>query len=635
MPANALEKVSLQLKWFHQFQFAGYYAALEKGYYREVGLDVSLLERAKKETPLSMVLSEQAEYGISDSSLILNRLNGSPVVVLGAIFQHSPLILMTRKEDQLFSPYELKGKKVMRQYNVDDASLTAMFHTLGVNKNNIIDVPHSFNDNDFFSGKVDAISAYISDQPYLAKQKGIDIHIIDPINYGVDFYGDMLFVSEEEMRENPKRALNFLSASIKGWQYALNNKEEIIHLIKEQYSTKKSIEHLRFEASAIERMIAPNLIEIGHLNKARFERLAAIYQAEDMASKNTELQGIDYREYIEKPITASIWDTWFIFSATAILILLIILININRRLKKLVDQRTEALYFSNKKLEKYSHITEKNVFTSTVNTKGIITDISNTLFEASEYLREELIGRHYSFIQQIDDNNCKNKKISQCISSGISWHGEIEGKTKKNTRFLVKMNIEPEINNTEIIASRLSALNDITDIERLAFTDELTGLYNRAKLDGALALELYRVNRTHENLSVILIDIDYFKTTNDTYGHLFSDKTLIHVSRIIKKSVRSFDIIGRWGEKEFFIISPSTNLDDAYALATIIRNNIQDSPLDNINITASLGVACFNLGEQSEGLVKRADDALYAAKYKGRNRVESNQDNNVYYLSER
>jgi diguanylate cyclase (GGDEF)-like protein len=635
MPANALEKVSLQLKWFHQFQFAGYYAALEKGYYREVGLDVSLLERATKETPLSMVLSGRAEYGISDSSLILNRLNGSPVVVLGAIFQHSPLVLMTRKKDQLFSPYELKGKKVMRQHNVDDAALTAMFHTLGVNKNNIINVPHSFNDDDFFSGKVDAISAYISDQPYLAKQKGMDIHIIDPINYGVDFYGDMLFVSEEEIRKNPKRALNFLSASIKGWQYALNNKEEIIHLIKEQYSTKKSIEHLRFEASAIERMIAPNLIEIGHLNKARFERLAAIYQEEGVANKNTELQGIDYREHLKKPISEFVWGIWLIVSATAILILLIVLININRRLRKLVDQRTEALYSSNKKLENYSHITDENVFTSTVNTKGIITNVSNTFFEVSKYLHEELIGRHYSFIQQIDDNNRKNKKISQCITSGKYWQGEIEGKNKKNTHFLVKMNIEPEINHKEIIASHLSALNDKTDIENLAFTDELTGLYNRDKLSGFLTLELYRVNRTHEKLSAIIIDIDYFKTKSDTYGHFFGDKTLIHVSSIIKNSVRSFDIVGRWGEKEFFIISPSTNLDNAYALATIIKNNIQDSPLDNINITASLGVACFNLGEQLEGFVKRADDALYAAKFKGRNRVESNQDNNVYYLSER
>lgn len=221
----ALDKVSLQLKWFHQFQFAGYYAALEQGFYRDLGLDVTIVERNPKVTPLESIISGQSEYGISDSSLILHRLNNKPVVVLGAIFQHSPLVLLTRTQDQLISPFELKGKKVMRQYNVDDASLTAMFHTLGIASSDIEEIPHSFNDNDFFTGKVDAISAYSSNQPFLAKQLGIDVTIINPINYGIDFYGDMLFTSEKELTTNPERALRFLKASIEGWRYALNNKQ--------------------------------------------------------------------------------------------------------------------------------------------------------------------------------------------------------------------------------------------------------------------------------------------------------------------------------------------------------------------------------------------------------------------------
>lgn len=634
--ANAVEKVSLQLKWFHQFQFAGYYAALEKGYYREAGLDVSILERNTSITPLESVLSRDINYGISDSSLILHRLNDKPVVVLGAIFQHSPLVLITRKSDGIRGPLELKGKRVMRQQNVDDASLTAMFHSVGIQSKDLVNIPHSFNDNDFFSGEVDAISAYTSNQPYLAKKLGIDIAIIDPINYGVDFYGDMIFTSEKEITEHPERALRFLKASIKGWQYALNNKEEIIYLIKNKYQSTKSLDHLRFEAAEVEKMMVPHLVEIGHLNKARFSRIASIYQQEGIAKKNTTLSGIDYREYLQKQIPT--WSLWLLGIVATVLTALGISVVVNRRLTCLVEERNAALQDTHSRLEHYLNVVDKYVLTSTMDTEGIITEVSDAFCEITQFPRKELIGQPYHIFQDYQVITHPNESIWNNITSGKSWHGEIEARTKNNQKLWLDTNIQPHINSQQKISHYTSIHTDVTDkkrIELLSITDKLTGLYNRVKLDSALAFELYRTNRTSDQLSIVLIDIDHFKYINDSYGHLVGDKVLQHIATILKNSVRSLDIVGRWGGEEFLIISPATHLDGGYALASKIRTNIENSNINGIKITASLGVACFNNGELAEEFIKRADDALYSAKNKGRNRVETNQERKIHYINEK
>ena len=107
--AQAAEKAVLQLKWFHQFQFAGYYAAKEKGFFAEEGLDVEIRERDPAKSPIDNVLHGAADFGISDSSLILHRMRGSQAVALAAIFQHSPLVLLTRDKDNSLGPLGVRS----------------------------------------------------------------------------------------------------------------------------------------------------------------------------------------------------------------------------------------------------------------------------------------------------------------------------------------------------------------------------------------------------------------------------------------------------------------------------------------------------------------------------------------------
>lgn len=339
----ASEKVVLQLKWLHQFQFAGYYAAKEKGYYLDAGFDVEILQRDPKVRPIDAVLNGKADFGVSDSSLILHRMKKKPVVVLGVIFQHSPLVLVTRPEDKLLGPYELKGKRVMFQKGLDDAVLTAMFHQLGIKDDDIIHVPHTFDDNALLKKEVDATSAYLTDQPFYYASKGTNVHIINPLNYGVDFYGDMLFTNEKIVRQNPDRAHRFLEASIRGWQYALANKEEVIGWIKSIYRSKKSIEHLRYEANQTEKMILPRLVKIGYTNVDRFKRIADIYRQENMVHSDATYDGVHFDDYLVPNRRLPLWVK--ILGIVTVIIFLgsLILFALNRRLNTLVRARTQEL----------------------------------------------------------------------------------------------------------------------------------------------------------------------------------------------------------------------------------------------------------------------------------------------------
>jgi ABC-type nitrate/sulfonate/bicarbonate transport system substrate-binding protein len=193
--AGSPEKIKLQLKWMHSFQFAGYYAAREKGFYEEENLDVSLIERTQAFNVTDRVLSGQAEYGLRNADLLLERLQGKPVVVLAAIFQHSPLVLISLRSSGIVSPYEMIGRKVMYDLN-DRSPISHMFNNLGIRDEELIQAPREIDNEALLKNKADVSSAYLGNEPFLFRQRGIDINIINPLNYGVDYPGDLLFTSE-------------------------------------------------------------------------------------------------------------------------------------------------------------------------------------------------------------------------------------------------------------------------------------------------------------------------------------------------------------------------------------------------------------------------------------------------------
>ncbi len=191
--AGARENVTLQLKWHHAFQFAGYYAAKEKGFYDDAGLDVELLEAGPGIDPIEPVLEGRAQYGVSNSSLLLARHAGRPVVVLAVVFQHSPLVLLARQtagSDATGDIHDLIGKRIMIEPQSDE--LIAYLKQEGIPLDRLVQVPHSYRPADLIEGRVDAITAYASNEPFYLDHAGLAYRVHTPRAAGIDFYGDNL-----------------------------------------------------------------------------------------------------------------------------------------------------------------------------------------------------------------------------------------------------------------------------------------------------------------------------------------------------------------------------------------------------------------------------------------------------------
>lgn len=280
--ATALEPVTIQLKWKHGFQFAGYYAAKAKGFYADEGIDVSFKERIiGGKHYIDIVADNDAEYGVTDTALLRSFEKGKPLVLLKQIFQHSPLVLITLKSSGIISPYELAGKRVASDlYNVGNAQLHMMIQdTLGHMNKDIVVMRPTYDYNRLINKEVDAIAGYATDQPYWFKSKGIDINIINPQSYGIDFYGDNFFTNTTELENHPNRVDRMIRATLKGWKYALNHPDEIINLILDQYNTRDlTRDHLTYEANTTAQMIAKEFIPLGLTEKKRFSRILGIYK---------------------------------------------------------------------------------------------------------------------------------------------------------------------------------------------------------------------------------------------------------------------------------------------------------------------------------------------------------------------
>jgi len=158
-------------------------------------------------------------------------------------------------------------------------------------------------------------------------------------------------------------------------------------------------------------------------------------------------------------------------------------------------------------------------------------------------------------------------------------------------------------------------------LEELSTTDDLTGALNRRALISSINHELHRFYRNRSPVSLLLLDLDYFKKVNDQYGHIRGDEVLVHISNLVENNLRNLDIWSRYGGEEFCVLLPDTTLLEAAAMAERIRKLIKSRPLGEIQCTVSIGVADCQAGDTPEQLLERADIGLYQAKREGRDRV--------------
>lgn len=175
----------------------------------------------------------------------------------------------------------------------------------------------------------------------------------------------------------------------------------------------------------------------------------------------------------------------------------------------------------------------------------------------------------------------------------------------------------------DVLLDTLSCLlSRVSELERQATTDSLTGTWNRAHYERVVETEIDRSNRYRQPVSLILFDVDHFKRINDSYGHAVGDAVLCDLARLVGDGIRSADILFRWGGEEFTVLAPSTGYRGAVSLAETLRRLVERHDFPAVGaLTISLGIAEHAPGEDAAGWFRRADAALYEAKHGGRNRV--------------
>jgi len=234
----------------------------------------------------------------------------------------------------------------------------------------------------------------------------------------------------------------------------------------------------------------------------------------------------------------------------------------------------------------------------------------------SLFIEEEgCLGKHSlgkNWLQKIENNrddNIKVKLLNQEDKEYYYFHIKVTKISYSNEYLLLFHNI------TKIVGEK-------NKIVKIAEHDALTGIYNRVKLNTLFPDFIYSANRYDKDFSVILFDIDHFKRINDTYGHNVGDSVLVELTHTAKNLLRDSDIFVRWGGEEFIIVLQITSLDDAFKLASRLRENLEEHPFLNVGrVTCSFGVTEFRDGDTQMILLERADEALYKAKSNGRNQV--------------
>lgn len=282
------QKVTLQLEWKHQFEFAGFYTAIEKGYYEDIGIELEIKEFHDGINISQDVLNGKSTFGISSSALILERLNNKPIVLIASYFKQNALALVTKPE--IKSPNDLKNKKIMAlDWEMGHTSLGVMLKDFGINKNDYDLVLHDYQIEKFINGEVDAMSIFTTSQPYELDKLGVNYNILNPANFGIYSYDVELFTSEDTINKHPKMVEDFVNATNKGWEYAFNNKEEIVDLIYNKYSKRKTKEALLYEANQTEQIFKTNIFKIGAIAPELIKLNADMYTNLGLVDKNLKI----------------------------------------------------------------------------------------------------------------------------------------------------------------------------------------------------------------------------------------------------------------------------------------------------------------------------------------------------------
>lgn len=644
--ADYFPTVTLQLNGKHAYRFAGYYAAVEQGFYRDRGLNVTLLEGVPGKNALGELHSGQAQYGVGNSSLIAERIAGHPIVALAAILQHSPEMLYANVYAGISSLNDLQGKRLM--ISPDDHEILAYLKHEKINTTGVSWIKHSHSSDDLVLGVTDAMSGDMTVTPFLLDQTYTPYISFSPRTAGLDFYDGVLFTTERELKDHPARVKAFREASLKGWRYALEHPSEVIKLIGDKYPTERSREQLFYEAEHLAQLIAPATTPIGHMDGGRWKAILHTLIAFELVPKAELPTSFLYVDNALDDMQAERkrWQWGLLFAAgvgSLAVAVAVFMLRLNRRLKAEMIAREEATAALRKSESQFRFLAE--------NTGDVIwimdlasqqfTYVSPSVASMRGISPKEAANETLAHVLTAESFIVANQTIKEAVDRWLAGD-------HSNTPVTVDIDLQHkcgEVIHTEVVGtlyaneqgapiSIIGVARNVTQrkaaeaaIRRLAFYDPLTQLPNRRLLLDRIPLHIARAKRDQRRLALLFIDLDKFKPINDQFGHKSGDRVLQEVAMRLKSLLRESDTAARIGGDEFVVMLPDiTSSQNALQVADKIRVELQRPYVgeqgQTHHISASIGVTIYpDNSENEQDLLRQADDAMYAAKKRGRNGV--------------
>jgi NitT/TauT family transport system substrate-binding protein len=299
--AQAQDKVSVRMKWFHQAQFAGFYIASEKGYYKEANLDVALNPGGPDFPAVQMVAGGSEDFGVTSADQILiARGRDVPVVALAVLYRKSPFVLFSLKSSNIERAEQFAGKRIgVKLGGNEELVYRAVLKKAGLDGKNMNETAVKFDMTPLLTGQLDVWPGYVINEVLSAKEKGFDVNIIWPDSYGINLYADTLFATEKLLREKPDVVKRFVAATLKGWDYAVKNPEEAAKATL-KYGNKLSYEHELAMMKASIPLLLPDKRPIGTMDAAEWKRLNDVLAEGGFLKRAVELDKAYSASYLAK-----------------------------------------------------------------------------------------------------------------------------------------------------------------------------------------------------------------------------------------------------------------------------------------------------------------------------------------------
>lgn len=276
---NEMKNISMQLQWFTQAQFAGYYVALEKGWYKDEGLVLTIYPGGPDIVPVDIVTGGSKDFGttlLADLAVSIQK--GKPAVSIAQIQQNNGLRLLSKAASGIREPKNFMGKTVGVWLGGWEVQFNALLAQAGIPQEKVNVVSQGFSMAPFLEDRIDVASAMIYNEYYMVLSSGIqkeDLVVIDYADYNLDFPGDVLFTSLKMVKENPETCLKMLRASLRGWKYAIENQDEAVNIVLKHDKSGVAVQdHQKKMMSEIAGLVrGEGAARIGYMDSLALQRM--------------------------------------------------------------------------------------------------------------------------------------------------------------------------------------------------------------------------------------------------------------------------------------------------------------------------------------------------------------------------